>query len=70
MGGRQVCGPEQRPNTNVTVVSILTLALGIGVNTAFFAIAREVLLTELPARNPSELIELQCVSTKDVRPCQ
>ncbi len=39
-----------------TIVSILTIALGIGVNTAIFSVMNAVLLRFLPVPNPRELV--------------
>src|SRR6185503_10505456 len=39
-------------------VAILSLALGIGANTAMFSLINQVLLRTLPVRNPHELIYL------------
>jgi predicted permease len=41
-----------------TAVAILTLALGIGANTAIFTLLDQILLRLLPVRNPQELVLL------------
>src|SRR5215470_9171595 len=42
-----------------TVVAVLTLALGIGANTAIFSVVRGVFLQRLPFPNAERLVQIQ-----------
>ena len=48
-----------------TCVAILTLALGIGANTAIFSVMRQVLLQRLPVSHPEELVLLYSPGPRD-----
>src|SRR6201988_165460 len=47
-----------------SLVAIITLALGVGANTAIFSVTDKLLLRSLPVRSPEQLVLLTSVSVK------
>src|SRR5580693_160331 len=48
-----------RRNLGFTAVAVLSLALGIGANTAIFTLIRALILRPLPVANPRELVQIR-----------
>jgi predicted permease len=55
-----------RLNPGFAIVAILSLALGIGANTAIFQLLDAVRLRALPVKNPQELALVRIINTKGV----
>lgn len=51
-------------NPGFTAAVVITLALGIGANTAIFSLANGLLFKDLPVRNPSQLVILTCAASR------
>ena len=54
-------------NPGFTIVSVITLALGLGANTAIFSLTDQILLRRLPVEKPEELVVLRSPGPKQGR---
>ncbi len=53
-----------------TIIAVITLALGIGANSAIFSVVDTVLLRPLPFKNPNELVMIYGTIAREPEPRQ
>jgi len=53
-------------NPGFTAVAVVTLALGIGVNTAIFSLLNDTILASLPISRPQELVQLRYLHDTEI----
>ncbi len=56
---------QLRLNPAFTIAAVLSLALGIGANTAIFQLLNSLRLRALPVQNPQEIVEIKTTSELD-----
>ena len=55
-------------NPGFTAVAVLSLALGIGANTALFSVMDAMLLKMLPVKDPERLVLFRSVALREFSP--
>jgi hypothetical protein len=56
-----------RRSPGFTAVAVVTMAFGIGANTAIFSLADAVLFRTLPVRDPKQLVALEAFNQRAAR---
>ena len=52
-------------NPGFTIVALVTLALGIGVNTTAFTVLNRLMLQSLPFHDPASIVQVWSTTTRD-----